>query len=225
MGRVHGLHLRSVIHDASVYPIVGWEPREWPEPALFGGQNIPKMPTTTNRWRAYIRRSRAISWSSQRRSYEASTSPLDWDMGTVTRFTRGPICQARELANADRFDYASTSKLPPFACPRARSSRDQSPCSQSRLRQIRKDFHRRRRLDIRTLARRVLPGKTRAGQRAAIRGLETHLDRDQRHLLRLPEAGEFSQVGAGSTGRLCLLVERARALPPTAACWRKPATP
>jgi len=27
------------------------------------------MPTTTNRGRAYIRRSRAIQWSSQRRSF------------------------------------------------------------------------------------------------------------------------------------------------------------
>jgi hypothetical protein len=41
------------------------------------GQKGPKMPTTTNRGRAYIRRSRAIQWSSQRRSYEASTSPLN----------------------------------------------------------------------------------------------------------------------------------------------------
>jgi hypothetical protein len=37
------------------------------------GQNDPKMPTTTNNRRAYIRRNRAIPWSFQRRSYEAST--------------------------------------------------------------------------------------------------------------------------------------------------------
>jgi hypothetical protein len=39
-------------------------------------QTEPKMPTTTNRRRAYIRRSQAIQWSSRRRSYQASTSPL-----------------------------------------------------------------------------------------------------------------------------------------------------
>ena len=69
--------LRSVIHDASVYPIAGWEPREGPKTTLSGSKHPPEMPTTTNRWRAYIRRSRAIEWSSQRRSYEASTSPLE----------------------------------------------------------------------------------------------------------------------------------------------------
>jgi len=43
------------------------------------GQNSPKMPTTTNRGRAYIRRSRAIQWSSQRGATKASASPLKQD--------------------------------------------------------------------------------------------------------------------------------------------------
>jgi hypothetical protein len=68
------------IHAASVYPIPEADAKgraknsgaEGVKPAKTG----PKMPTTTNRGRAYIRRSRAIQWSFQRRSYEASTSPL-----------------------------------------------------------------------------------------------------------------------------------------------------
>ena len=49
----------------------------------------PKMPTTTNRGRAYIRRSLTIQWSSQRRSYEASTSPLEARWGWRRRSARG----------------------------------------------------------------------------------------------------------------------------------------
>ena len=59
-----------------------------PVVARFGerskrAKQAPKMPTTTNNRRAYIRRSRAIPWSSQRRSYEASTSPLNTQIGTI----------------------------------------------------------------------------------------------------------------------------------------------
>src|SRR5712671_4714247 len=42
----------------------------------------------------------------------------------------------------------------------------------------------------------VLSGEADAGEGAGIRGVETDLDRDQRHLLRLAEAGELSQMGA-----------------------------
>jgi hypothetical protein len=47
------------------------------------------MPTTTNRGRAYIRRSLTIQWSFQRRSYEASTSPLAAKWGWPRRSARG----------------------------------------------------------------------------------------------------------------------------------------
>ena len=47
------------------------------------------MPTTTNRGRAYIRRSLTIQWSSQRRSCEASTSPLEGKWGWPRRSARG----------------------------------------------------------------------------------------------------------------------------------------
>jgi hypothetical protein len=47
------------------------------------------MPTTTNNRRAYIRRSLIIPWSSQRRSYEASTSPLKERWGGLGRIARG----------------------------------------------------------------------------------------------------------------------------------------
>src|SRR5258706_10356387 len=78
--RVFGPRSDGFIHAASVYPIASGEAKaqfpntggEEPKAAKTG----PKMPTTTNNRRAYIRRSRAIQWSSQRRSYEASTSPL-----------------------------------------------------------------------------------------------------------------------------------------------------
>src|SRR4051794_6748496 len=40
------------------------------------GQKHLKMPTTTNNGRAYIRRCPIIPWSSQLRSYQASTVPL-----------------------------------------------------------------------------------------------------------------------------------------------------
>src|SRR5436305_14134933 len=53
------------------------------------GQTAPKMPTTTNNRRAYIRRSLIIPWSSQRRSYEASTSPLEDTWRGLGRIARG----------------------------------------------------------------------------------------------------------------------------------------
>src|ERR1700733_656755 len=55
-------------------------------------------------------------------------------------------------------------------------------------------LHRHRRLDLCAMARGVLSGEADAGQGAGIRGLQADLDRDQRHLLRLAEAGGFSQM-------------------------------
>src|SRR6202789_4455124 len=165
----------------------------------------PKMPTTTKRWGAYIRRSRAISWSSQRRSYEASTSPLAEIWGRLLTLQGVSICRARELVNASRFDYASTSA--PFCISESEIVREQSPPLQNR-REIRPHLHRHRRLDVRAMARRVLSRKTCPGQRAAIRGFQAHLDRDQRHLLRFAKTGKLSQMGARGARRLCVLVER-----------------
>src|SRR5271156_4430379 len=144
----------------------------------FRVKTSPKMPTTTNRWRAYIRRSQAISWSSQRRSYEASTSPLDPIWGRLLALQGVSICRTRELVNASRFDYASTS--PPFCISESEIVREQSPRFQNR-REIRPHLHRHWRLDVRAVARRVLSRKTCPGQRAAICRLQAHLDRDQRH--------------------------------------------
>src|SRR5689334_1267021 len=75
-----------------------------------------------------------------------------------------------------------------------RHCRDKSP--DHRIEKIRPPLYRGRRLDLRAVARRVLSGEARAGKGAAICQLETDLDRDQRHLLRLAEAGEFPQMGA-----------------------------
>jgi hypothetical protein len=60
-----------------------------PGNAQNGAKTAPKMPTTTNRGRAYIRRSLTIQWSSQRRSYEASTSPLKPRWGWPSGSARG----------------------------------------------------------------------------------------------------------------------------------------
>jgi hypothetical protein len=59
------------------------------------------MPTTTNRRRAYIRRSRAIQWSSQRRSYQASTSPLDGRWGRSAGSARGAGGPLKDTVEAD----------------------------------------------------------------------------------------------------------------------------
>src|SRR5450631_2308458 len=81
--RIFGARSDGFIHAASLYPQPQGKPRRSSEPVgqdtdagKRNGPKGPKMPTTTNRGRAYIRRSRAIQWSSQRRSYEATTSPL-----------------------------------------------------------------------------------------------------------------------------------------------------
>src|ERR1700722_17032785 len=171
----------------------------------FRVKTSPKMPTTTNRWRAYIRRSRAISWSSQRRSYEASTSPLDWIWGRLLA-----LQGSRFAGHANWSTPAGLTTLrlpPPFCISESEIVREQSPRFQNR-REIRPHLHRHRRLDVRAVAGRVLPPKTCPSQRAAIRGLQTHLDRDQRHLLRFAEAGKLSQMGARGARRLCILVER-----------------
>ncbi len=74
---------------------------------------------------------------------------------------------------------------------RAQSKRLGRGCKGKRRR---KNQDRRRRLDVRAVARRVLSQGSAAGARARICGLETDLDRDQRHLLRLAEAGELHEV-------------------------------
>ena len=71
----------------------------------------------------------------------------------------------------------------------------------------RQHLYRRRRLDLRAMARRVLSGEADAGEGAVLCRLEADLDRDQRHLLRLAEAGELSQMGPRGAGRLRVLVE------------------
>src|SRR3954454_9294734 len=58
-------------------------------------KTTPKMPTTTNNRRAYIRRSLIIPWSSQRRSYEASTAPLRDRWGGLGRIARGATHSVR----------------------------------------------------------------------------------------------------------------------------------
>ena len=62
------------------------------------------MPTTTNRGRAYIRRSRAIQWSSQRRNYQASTSPFQTKWGRPEGSARGDAAPSRSLG------YCGTSR-------------------------------------------------------------------------------------------------------------------
>src|SRR3984957_3079501 len=81
--------------------------------------------------------------------------------------------------------------------------------SQIRLEKIRAYLHRHRWLDLRAMARGVLSGKADAGEGTGIRGVETDFDRNQRHLLRLAEAGKLSQMGARSSRRLCVLAEGA----------------
>ncbi len=54
------------------------------------------------------------------------------------------------------------------------------------------------------------PDKLVAGEGAVLRRVEADLDRDQRHLLRLAEAGELSQMGARGAGRIRVLVEGPR---------------
>ena len=59
---------------------------------------------------------------------------------------------------------------------------------------FRQDQDRRRRLDLRTVAGRVLPQRPGPEARARICERQSDLDRDQRHLLRVAEAGELRQV-------------------------------
>src|SRR4051812_19640233 len=68
-----------------------------PDGVFEGGKpakKAPEMPTTTNRRRAYIRRYLTIPWSSRRRSYEASTSPLKAKWGCRRQSARGPVAGA-----------------------------------------------------------------------------------------------------------------------------------
>ena len=106
--RVFGARSDGFIHAASVYPQPPAMPRRSSTKPVgkTAAEDVnraktgPKMPTTTNNRRAYIRRSRAIQWSSQRRSYQASTSPLAAILGMIgdvpqgAVFGRFPNCQA-----------------------------------------------------------------------------------------------------------------------------------
>src|SRR5215831_16985165 len=74
-----------------------------------------------------------------------------------------------------------------------RLPRDQIPRCRCECQEVRPHLYRRRRLDLRALARGVLSGEARAIEGVAVRRLEAHFDRDQWHLLRLAEAGELSQ--------------------------------
>src|SRR6266403_1624498 len=124
-------------------------------------------------------------------------------------------------------------KLPPLRlhrlshgckpCPmfekRQASEQDPNGC----LKKFRQNLHRRRRLDLCAVARGILPGEADAGEGAGIRGVETDLDRDQRHLLRLAEAGELSQMGARGARWVRVLGEGAafRHQPPRAGGSRR----
>src|SRR3954470_3651641 len=71
----------------------------------------------------------------------------------------------------------------------------------------RQHLYRHRRLDLRAMARGVLSRQAHAGEGTVLRRVETDLNRDQRHLLRLAEAGEFSQMGARGARRIRVLIE------------------
>src|SRR5262249_47848166 len=77
----------------------------------------------------------------------------------------------------------------------------------SQIKKIRPYLYRGRRLDICAMARRFLSGKARASEGAPIRQLETDVDRDQRHLLRLAEARELPQMGTRGARWLCVLAQ------------------
>ena len=73
----------------------------------------------------------------------------------------------------------------------------------------RHDPHRRRRLDLRTVARRVLSGRPSAEAGAGIREPPPHLDRGQRHFLRLAKARDLRQVARRNAAGFRVLAESA----------------
>ena len=77
----------------------------------------------------------------------------------------------------------------------------QQDASSDASRRTQHDPCRHRRLDVRALARRVLSQGPAAGARARTCQPQAHRDRDQRHLLPHPEAGELPQVGGRDAGR------------------------
>src|SRR5579863_3895314 len=107
------------------------------------------------------------------------------DIGASAAFRKGLARNRRQdggnmvnaMIPASWSTWAGLTTLKPQipAPSRARRSGEQSPRLQI-LGQIRPHLHRHRRLDLRALARRVLPGKTRASEGAAIRGVQAHLD-------------------------------------------------
>ena len=134
------------------------------------------------------------------RALDLGRARREYDRRQVRRDDSGRTGQSL----IDLIRLVARNSLLPFAT--RLQSRDQSPDVQPRQ-EIRPYLHRRRRLDLRAVARRVLSGEADAGEGAVICRLEADLDRDQRHLLRLAEAGELSQMGARGARRLCVLGE------------------
>src|SRR5437588_6332978 len=63
-------------------------------------------------------------------------------------------------------------------------------------------------MDLRALARAVLSRRASAEAGTRICEPAADLDRDQRHLLRIAEAGELRQMARGDAGELRILAER-----------------
>ena len=72
---------------------------------------------------------------------------------------------------------------------------------------IRTHLLRHRRLDLRAVARRVLPEGPAACARTLLCGRAPDLDRDQRHVLPHADAGDLPQMGVRGAGRLRVLAE------------------
>src|SRR4051794_36724236 len=111
-----------------------------------------------------------------------------------------PPRNSAELARSVVVDYCPYRNTPsPLA---TELVREQSSCTRLAIQEP--HLYRHRRLDLPAMARRVLSGQAAAVERARICRLQADLDRDQRHLLRLAEAGELSQMGARGARRFHL---------------------
>src|SRR3954469_5532921 len=147
------------------------------------------------------------------------TPPMDCDVitnvpcrphgtDTMTGASAGRAARP-QLANWSKgvsLDYPGVPRPSPTS-PKTEPSCEQS--SRARRQAEEPHLYRDRRLDLSALARRVLPRKAAAIEGAGICRLQADFDRDQRHLLRLAEAGELSQMGARGAGRLHFLAEGA----------------
>ena len=150
---------------------------------------------------------------------------------TRSRFNKGERCGDRQRLGAAGpanwpipIDLIRLGrKTPPSFSDESTGEQGPQEGIEIRFQQIRQHLYRRRRLDLRAVARGVLSGEADAGEGAGIRRLEADLDRDQRHLLRLAEAGELSQMGARGAGRFRVLGEGAalRHQPPGAGGGRQ----